>query len=104
MSEADDVYARLQRPGYSHTSLPPKYAIWRDQFIPRGVDLLDGLKSLTDEELQRAWRELLPGISAEKLGPRSPELDGSFHLAAGIIMGIMHTRGLNIPSRIWPMA
>lgn len=103
MSEADDIYARLQRPGYSLTNLPPRYASWRDQFIPRNVDLLDGLEALTDEELQRAWRELLPGISAERLHPRSPEFDGSFHLAAGMIMGIMHTRKLNIPVKTWPL-
>lgn len=87
----------------SHTGLPSRYFSWRDQFIPRGVDLLEGLEALSDEELQRAWHELLPGVSAERLLPKSPEFDGSFHLAAGVIMGIMRARGLNIPVKTWPL-
>ncbi|HEY8342639.1 MAG TPA: hypothetical protein VIK75_06535, partial [Calditerricola sp.] len=100
---SDDLYIRLQRTGGSNTSLPSRYLAWRDRFIPRGVDLLEGLEALTDEELQRAWHELLPGVSAAKLNPKSPEFDGSFHLAAGVIMGVMHARKLNIPMKTWPL-
>ena len=103
MTEADDIYTRLQRAAHPHTPLPAKYAKWRDNLFPRGVDLLDGLNTLSDVMLQEAWRTLLPGLTAEKLDPRSPELDGSFHLAAGMVMGIMHTRGLNIPVKTWPL-
>lgn len=84
--------------------LPTKYKEWRDKFVSPHVDILEGLEALSDVMLQDALREAIPGLAAEKLNPRDPEHDGSFHLVTGMMMGLMHKRGLNIPSRIWPMA
>lgn len=79
--------------------LPTKYKEWRDKFIPPHVDVLEGLETLSDVELQQALHDVIPGLAAEKLNPRTPEHDGSFHFAAGMMMGIMHKRELNIPTR-----
>lgn len=84
--------------------LPAKYKEWRDKVMPPHVDILEGLEALSDVQLQQALADAIPGLTAEKLNPRAPEHDGSFHLVTGMMMGIMHKRGLNIPSRIWPMA
>lgn len=86
-----------------YMQLPPKYAKWRDNLFPRNVSLLNGIESLTNEELEEAWRTLLPGLIAEKLHPKSREFDGSFHLAAGVLMGIMHKRGIYTTVETWPL-
>lgn len=85
-------------------NLPAKYREWRDKFISPHIDLIEGLEALSDTKLQDALRDAIPGLTAEKLNPRAPEYDGSFHLVTGVLMGIMHKRGLNIPARMWPMA
>lgn len=89
---------------YSRVALPDKYREWRDAFIDPKTDILEGIERLTDAQLRDAYQAALPGLIAEKLHPRSAQFDGSFHLVTGMMMGIMHKRGLNIPNRIWPMA
>lgn len=83
--------------------IPEKYKQWRDTYIDPQTDILEGIEHLTDVQLQDAYQAALPGLTAERLNPKSPEFDGSFHLAVGMIIGNMYKRGLNIPHRIWPM-
>lgn len=84
-------------------NITAKYKEWRDKFISPDADILEGIEALSDVQLQQALDAAIPGLTAERLNPSAPEHDGSFHLVAGMMMGIMHKRGLNIPSRIWPM-
>ena len=93
----------LQRHVYTAV-YPAKYKEWRDKFVAPHDDILQGLEALSDVQLQKALHEAIPGLTAERLNPSAPDYDGSFHLVTGMIMGIMHKRGLNIPNRIWPMA
>ena len=67
------------------------YLEWRDTVADRGEDLLDALEKLTVPELYAANDRLIGGLAAERLNPTSSH--GDFHLAAGIIRGLLYKAG-----------
>ena len=69
----------------------PGYLEWRDTVAARGEDLLDALEKLTIPELFAANSRLMGGLAAERLNPTRSH--GDFHLAAGIIRGLLYRAG-----------
>ena len=76
-------------------SSPTKYTLgyleWRDTVADRGEDLLSALEKLTVSELYAANDRLIGGLAAERLNPSASH--GDFHLAAGIIRGLLYKLG-----------
>lgn len=73
------------------TNITPGYLEWCDTVADRGEDLLDALEKLTVPELYAANDRLLGGLAAERLNPTNSH--GDFHLAAGIIRGLLYKAG-----------
>ena len=67
------------------------YMEWRDTVAHRGEDLLNALEKMTVQELYAAHDRLLGGLAAERLNPSASH--GDFHLAAGMIRGLLYKLG-----------
>ena len=81
------LFVDLARP--ANTTLG--YLEWRDTVAARGEDLLDALEKLTVPELYAANNRLMGGLAAERLNPTNSH--GDFHLAAGMIRGLLYKLG-----------
>lgn len=73
------------------TNMTLVYLGWRDTVANRGENLLDALEKLTVPELYAAHLRLIGGLAAERLNPSASH--GDFHLAAGIIRGLLYKAG-----------
>ena len=80
-------------------NLPPPdnmtlgYMEWRDTVAQRNEALLVALRRLTISELYAAYERLIGGLTAERLNPDMSH--GNFHLAAGIIRGLLVENGVS---------